>query len=539
MEGAKVEVPSYSVTYNEILAKREAQLSKDALAERQATQLTKYFIRARRRQQKETIEQQAEFSRRHYERNLQKAKDAGEAAAAMAQMVQEEKIIISAHMAEKGRERQAEELRAKEEQAERMKWQQARVLYERFQADERARLKQELESKKLEKLKESSKKHQEYYETKQKEKETELQDSQKKREAETLKVLEKKNRLAKECHKESRQVDKTVKRKMQAAETRRQALQQKVQETAREHLEAVPEKVELAEKKRQKERQDKLDKILEKAEKLEQRLASRALDAEEDMESSEGEASSPRRPGERSKVSTRGLSKEMKTAEDAKAQLEKKEETAQEKHEEPTSEVSPRICYDSKDLIAANSRIHRDYVHRLANLQQAGEDMLTKKQFKALESGASGNDGYSDAYSFRIRSLHQHYIKEGKGKISSPKRSARTPRRRVPTCGLCERPFPLESLVGNASQKMLRKLKEAENQGPDLLDRPRGGHKDLPRSNSQVSGAVASPTSPTLTERPAESLAAQDKVLPGVRLYDAELPLCAACYHRVRICSSH
>lgn len=201
MDGAKIDVPSYSVTYNEILAKREAQLSKDALAERQATQLTKYFIRARRRQQKETIEQQAEFSRRHYERNLQKAKDAGEAAAAMAQMVQEEKIIISAHMAEKGRERQAEELRAKEEQAERMKWQQARVLYERFQADERARLKQELESKKLEKLKENSKKHQEYFETKQKEKETELQDSQKKREAETLKVHEKKGRLAKECHK--------------------------------------------------------------------------------------------------------------------------------------------------------------------------------------------------------------------------------------------------------------------------------------------------------------------------------------------------
>ncbi|OLP80920.1 hypothetical protein AK812_SmicGene38611 [Symbiodinium microadriaticum] len=197
----EIDVPSYSVTYNEILAKREAQLSKDALAERQATQLTKYFIRARRRQQKETIEQQAEFSRRHYERNLQKAKDAGEAAAAMAQMVQEEKIIISAHMAEKGRERQAEELRAKEEQAERMKWQQARVLYERFQADERARLKQELESKKLEKLKENSKKHQEYFETKQKEKETELQDSQKKREAETLKVHEKKGRLAKECHK--------------------------------------------------------------------------------------------------------------------------------------------------------------------------------------------------------------------------------------------------------------------------------------------------------------------------------------------------
>ncbi|CAK8986791.1 Uncharacterized protein SCF082_LOCUS700 [Durusdinium trenchii] len=126
-------------TYNQIVAKREAKLSRDALLERQATQLTKYFIRARQRELKDTVEKQAEQSRKHYERNLQKTKDAGEAAAAVAQMVQEEKIIISAHMAEKGRERMAQELRVKSERQEREKWQQARILYERFQAEERSK----------------------------------------------------------------------------------------------------------------------------------------------------------------------------------------------------------------------------------------------------------------------------------------------------------------------------------------------------------------------------------------------------------------
>lgn len=112
-------------TYELILKKKEEQLSRDALLERQATQLTKYFIRARQRELKDTVEKQVEQSRKHYERNLQK--------------VQEEKVIISAHMAEKGKERLAEEHRVKSERREREKWQQARILYERFQAEERVR----------------------------------------------------------------------------------------------------------------------------------------------------------------------------------------------------------------------------------------------------------------------------------------------------------------------------------------------------------------------------------------------------------------
>eukprot|EP00434_Breviolum_minutum_P025698 symbB.v1.2.022709.t1/scaffold2028.1/size91989/6 len=136
-------------TYNQILQKKEDQLKRDALLERQATQLTKYFIRARQRELKAL---DVEQSRKHYERNLQKARAAGEAAAAVAEMVQEEKVIISAHMAEKGRERHAEELRVKADRQEREKWQQARILYERFQAQERIKQRQEVEKERMKNL---------------------------------------------------------------------------------------------------------------------------------------------------------------------------------------------------------------------------------------------------------------------------------------------------------------------------------------------------------------------------------------------------
>eukprot|EP00913_Durusdinium_trenchii_P022959 g21558.t1 len=51
----------------------------------------------------------------------------------------------------------AQELRVKSERQEREKWQQARILYERFQAEERSKE----EKQRLEKLQESLKKHDE------------------------------------------------------------------------------------------------------------------------------------------------------------------------------------------------------------------------------------------------------------------------------------------------------------------------------------------------------------------------------------------
>ncbi|CAJ1359712.1 unnamed protein product [Effrenium voratum] len=415
-------------------------------------------------------------------------------------MVQEEKVIISTHMAEKGRERMAEELRAKSERQEREKWQQARVLYERFQAEERAKSRQEQEKLRIEKLQESEKKHHENFKSNNQEKAELLLQAQQKREHDAAKVLESKHKIWKENQKDARCVAAASQRKTEAAEQRRREQQQKVQDSCREQMEVVLQKVDEAERKRMEKRRAKLVQVLEKA----ARVWPKPPEEEEDS-SAEGEMSSD-------KV-TRGPSKESQH--ESKLQPSNSETKV-----EPVSPSSKMICYDSKELILANGRAHTDYVRRCAHLQQASYDMMTKKHFKAFLAGATKED--EEPRARRMRSLHAKYILENRDSHhkstdskSSGSQTARSPRRRhVPTCGLCERPFPLENLIGSAPTKTLQRIKEKEGR-----DQPTLNH-----SSSQASGAQ--------TE-------VEDRVLPGVRLYDAELPLCAACYHRVRISNSH
>mmetsp|Transcript_5196 Transcript_5196/g.8822 ORF Transcript_5196/g.8822 Transcript_5196/m.8822 type:complete len:524 (+) Transcript_5196:24-1595(+) len=515
-------------TYELILKKKEEQLSRDALLERQATQLTKYFIRARQRELKDTVEKQVEQSRKHYERNLQKTRAAGEAAAAVAQMVREEKVIISTHMAEKGKERLAEEHKVKSERREREKWQQARILYERFQAEERVRLRQAVEKQRLQKLQESVAKH-----------EGNIKDHRQ-NEAEEIKARRENNakraqlvhgsrrEMQKIRQKDAKQTIGVRQRKMEAAEHRRQDLHLKVQEACREQMETVWQKVDVAERKKEEKRQERHQIIIDKAIALQERLAKlrgETSSEKEDESSGEGHEQSPRK-----QAGARGSTKESHPH-DSKAPTEKKEEVVEEVLQGGSSQQI--ISYDSKELIVANSKAHKDYVQRCGRIQQAGFEMQTKKHFKVLADAAVVDEN-NDPPVARMRSLHAKHIMEGPKRRqrmqeakASGSSSARTPRQMVPTCGLCQRHFPLKNLIGSALNKTLQKVKE------EL----KGSESEL-CSTPQASAAVV-PTSPTASDRPdAQASKAEDKILPGVRLYDTEIPLCAACYHRVRICSS-
>mmetsp|Transcript_20460 Transcript_20460/g.45136 ORF Transcript_20460/g.45136 Transcript_20460/m.45136 type:complete len:527 (+) Transcript_20460:29-1609(+) len=518
-------------TYELILKKKEEQLSRDALLERQATQLTKYFIRARQRELKDTVEKQVEQSRKHYERNLQKTRAAGEAAAAVAQMVQEEKVIISTHMAEKGKERLAEEHRVKSERREREKWQQARILYERFQAEERVRLRQEVEKERLKKLQDSLAKHAENIK------------DHRQNEAEEIKARRENNAKRAELvhgsrrekqkirQKDAKQTIGVRQRKMEAAEHRRQDLHLKVQEACREQMETVWQKVDVAERKKEEKRQERHQTIIDKAIALQERLAKlrgETSSEKEDESSGEGHELSPRK-----QAGVRGSTKESHADSKISKATEKKEVVEEEALQGGSSQQI--ISYDSKELIVANSKAHKDYVQRCGKIQQAGFDMQTKKHFKVL-ADAAVIDEKNDPPVARMRSLHAKHIMEGPKRrqrmqeaTASGSSSARTPRQMVPTCGLCERRFPLKNLIGSALNKTLQKVKE-ELKGSESMEFC---------STPQASAAVV-PTSQTATERPADAQASQaeDKILPGVRLYDTEIPLCAACYHRVRICSS-
>lgn len=515
-------------TYELILKKKEEQLSRDALLERQATQLTKYFIRARQRELKDTVEKQVEQSRKHYERNLHKTRAAGEAAAAVAQMVREEKVIISTHMAEKGKERLAEEHKVKSERREREKWQQARILYERFQAEERVRLRQAVEKQRLQKLQESVAKH-----------EGNIKDHRQ-NEAEEIKARRENNakraqlvhgsrrEMQKIRQKDAKQTMGVRQRKMEAAEHRRQDLHLKVQEACREQMETVWQKVDVAERKKEEKRQERHQIIIDKAIALQERLAKlrgETSSEKEDESSGEGHEQSPRK-----QAGARGSTKESHPH-DSKAPTEKKEEVVEEVLQGGSSQQI--ISYDSKELIVANSKAHKDYVQRCGRIQQAGFEMQTKKHFKVLADAAVVDEN-NDPPVARMRSLHAKHIMEGPKRRqrmqeakASGSSSARTPRQMVPTCGLCQRHFPLKNLIGSALNKTLQKVKE------EL----KGSESEL-CSTPQASAAVV-PTSPTASDRPdAQASKAEDKILPGVRLYDTEIPLCAACYHRVRICSS-
>ncbi|CAK8986788.1 Hypothetical protein (Fragment) [Durusdinium trenchii] len=317
---------------------------------------------------------------------------------------------------------------------------------------------------------------------------------------------------------EARQTLSTGLRKMDAAEQRRLDLQVKVQEACREQLEVVIQKVDAAEKMKEEKRQAKHQKIIQKELELQERLRAREEEELEDEESSaEGHELSPRKQG------VRGPSKE------SHHELRVVEPKKEEIQEEAPSPTSPKIMsYYSKELIVANSRAHKEYVQRCGKLQQAGFEMLAKKQFKVLADAAHIRE--DDAPAARMRSLHEKYLSEnGKGRYKPPSGAvtARTPRRKVPTCGLCERHFPLESLIGSTLGKTLQKIKDS-NDLPDLC------------SASQASGAMTCPTSPSATDRAPDAGTSQveERILPGVRLYDTEVPLCAACYHRVRISSS-
>jgi len=502
-------------TYNQILQKKEDQLKRDALLERQATQLTKYFIRARQRELKDTVEKQVEQSRKHYERNLQKARAAGEAAAAVAEMVQEEKVIISAHMAEKGRERHAEELRVKADRQEREKWQQARILYERFQAQERIKQRQEVEKERMKNLQDKLEKSEKNISEHRQEKAEKMKENKDKNAKKADSVYVSRRELQKARHKAIKSTVGISQRKMEAAEQRRQDHQFKVQEACREHMETVPQKVELGEMKKEEKRQERHQNIIEKAIRLQERLAKlrgETSSEKEDDSSGEGYEQSPR------KQAGRLASKESHPL-DSKAPTEKKEEVQE---EEAQGGSSPRIIsYRSKELILANSKAQRDYVQKCGSLQEAGVYMQTTKHFKVLADAAVVNP-QSDPPVKRMRSLHEKYLLEGPKRRqrmlearASAASSARTPRRMIPTCGLCERHFPLKNLVGSALNKTLQKVKE-DLRGSDSLD--------------SIEGGAPSPD-------PSDALQA-DRLLPGVRLYDTEIPLCAACYHRVRICSS-
>eukprot|EP00931_Biecheleriopsis_adriatica_P003498 TRINITY_DN10522_c0_g1_i1.p1 TRINITY_DN10522_c0_g1~~TRINITY_DN10522_c0_g1_i1.p1 ORF type:complete len:560 (-),score=153.77 TRINITY_DN10522_c0_g1_i1:133-1779(-) len=528
-------------TYNQILAKKEAKLSREALSEKRATQLTKYFIRERENDLKAQLDAQADRSRKNYERSMKKVLGAGEAAAAEVAMVREEKSVIAEHMAFMGRRRQEEELQAKREKEEREKWQQER------------------ERKKLAERQERMDKHEQAVKENKELQDQEKAAAQQKRLADAEKASERKKKLLKEVREAARHTIDTVDRKLQGAEQRRQEQIKKASDAYREHVERAVQKAEDCERRREELRQEKQKKLVDKALQFEARFRgprSQQAEMQEDDASVDGSKDDGERGHKKSGETSKAARKENRTfaqtapgQQDAQAASGEKKDKAEDKKQEEHGPASPRICYDSRELIDANNRAHKDYVRRNADLQQAGQRMMTNKKFKTLaDAAASKEDSTEDPASARLRSLHKAYIaQEGKGRggghgesTTSGSATARTPRKELNrdtkrTCGLCEREFLFENLTGSAKHGTLQKLKNSPV-GMHLHSSGRTrrlvlGHQDSGHALHQTLIGQASERS--LAD--ASNASEKAKNIPGVRLYDTDVPLCAACSYRVRI----
>jgi len=508
---------SVEKTHNKILAKKEAKLSKDALMEKRATQLTKHFIRSREQQEQAQLRAQAERSKQNYERSIQKVRDSAETAAALGQIVQEEKEVIWDYMMEKGRQREEAELQAKKEKEEREKWKQARMLHEKFQAEERARKQQEKEKERLEKAQAKMEVHDALLKERLTELDAQMKEAEQKRKLAAEKVRERQRTAYKELRQAARLSIEDVSRKQKEAEKRRNEAQQQVADKYKAHMDHVMAQVEDAERRREEVRQARHQKILDKARSFEYKNGPKDQDTEQqDDDVSEGSHGNERN----------GKSREIERARAAapqEVQAEEKKDDAEnaKKPEDGAGPSSPRFTYNSKEVVEANMRAKKEYWRQNHKLQEARAKMEQSKKFTKLADDAlSKDDDIANAEHTRLRTLHTTYIMQGKGKAGgSPggSQTARTPRQalRIHKCGLCEREFPHDALVGNAKQSVLSKIKQ------DQTTKIRFSVAELVKPNN-------SEFSHTRTSVELEQF------VPGAKLYDRDVAVCASCFHTVR-----
>jgi hypothetical protein len=427
------------------------------------------------------------------------------------------------------------------------------MLYEQMIAEERAKKLEENHQKKLNDLKESmSDKEKKYKESRENldKKRSETSESQL---SAMKKVLDKRKALSKENYEAKHNLLQTVEQKIQQADSRRQEYQCQISELLRQHGEQINQKVNECLTAREQLRQDKAQRLLEKARQYRDHKGSRkSLEVQVEGESGEEvqvtqietTAEPPQRPHRRT-FGTSASAAHRPTTELSSSQPRPDMSTTQKSDQFRTAKATedpPRHEKKQQEHIEATMRAHKDYIRRLEEIREADRKMMVTKKFKSVADAAlSQEDKISDVCSTRMRSLHNMYI--GKGlKDSSTMSSAsgastaRTPRReRNHSCGLCEREFPLEHLVGSALQRNLMRLR---NTVPDsrLPPAARGKKPMIGAEESPRQALVRSSTMNLLVEeRPSPIIpTVSTKVSPGDSLYDHEVPLCPSCYHFVR-----
>jgi len=311
-----------------------------------------------------------------------------------------------------------------------------------------------------------------------------------------------------------------VSRKQKEAEKRRNEAQQQVSDKYKAHMGYVMAQVEDAERRREEVRQARHQKIIDKARSFQNKNGPKDQDTEQqDDDMSEGSHGNERN----------GKSREVERARAAapshpqEAQAEEKKANAENatNPEDGAGPSSPRFTYNSKEVVEANMRAKKEYWRQNQKLQEARAKMEQSKKFTKLADDALSKDGdIPSAQHTRLRNLHTTHIVQGKGKAGgspSGSQSARTPRQalKMRKCGLCEREFPHDALVGNAKQSILSKIKQ---------DQP-----------TNIRFSVAEMVKPNNSEFSHSRTSVElEKFVPVTKLYDRDVAVCASCFHTVR-----
>lgn len=503
-------------SFDKQVERREAVVAKEASFERKAQFLTRHFMKEYEQKQYQRTEDLRQASQMSYDRSMQRRHDGAASEQMLKDMVKEEKSQISQliNLRLQQREREAQEQKDKEDQ--RKYYREARAVHDKLQSEERHRKVAEREQQRKNEIEERMQSHsaraKELFDTKSQAQDASIQ----KFEANIAKVQELKKKQdyqrRKDMHerwtyhaekehsaRESRNKD---------AEEKRQRLQEK-EEARRRMVEAKLEAEELQQ--------------IE----LAKRIAHKGTGGGRPHLSPRHEAYS-REP--RETIASVG----------ADVKKSQQEENNEQKGDDARKDRGERALHDkpgvrpgrSQDLVDFSAQVQKDYFVRVMDVDEARHKMHVNKRFKAVADGASGME--ADLRVGRLKSVYQDLVapktKEPREDVPISTRGAQRPVARPPkttACGLCEREFTSDHLVGSALRQTVEKMRYLN---PKLSRVPMSAREkpSANRSHDDAADAHAPRSSPQATTHRGDKQS----------LYDYEVRLCVNCDIFLRIAST-
>eukprot|EP00746_Dinoflagellata_sp_MGD_P152252 gnl/MRDRNA2_/MRDRNA2_83537_c0_seq2.p1 gnl/MRDRNA2_/MRDRNA2_83537_c0~~gnl/MRDRNA2_/MRDRNA2_83537_c0_seq2.p1 ORF type:complete len:532 (-),score=182.14 gnl/MRDRNA2_/MRDRNA2_83537_c0_seq2:98-1693(-) len=445
-------------TYSKLVEKRQLDLAKNALYEKQALQLTKRFMNQKEEHEREQREKQLELEHRLYEKSMKKVQESIAAEQLLEKMAREEKSQITAMMREKDEKKAQMEEEKKQQEDQRLWFIHGRKKFEKVQAEAREKAGEE----KLEELKKQiaarEEKHAEFVKESKAETDGAFKELVKKREAAMLKVDERRKAADVEATKQKKEAAAQSEEKRKAAEQRRRQIHDRQVVAVKEASDARRERLHDRHGALQDEKEEQHLKLMEKEDHMQQRLEDMEIDKQVQREEQ-----AQRRYEARYEKAIQRKEQEEQRQRDMAQKIE-------DKHSKPILSVMSSLQSELND---ENVKAHKEYVRLRSELERQELKMRTKKKFKDVTEKAenldeSGGDPKCvPSRVTRMRALFNMYFADKqtpKDSINYDKMSVKKQQKifgiRKIKCGLCEMEYISDNLPGIATRATIQKLRK-------------------------------------------------------------------------------